>query len=96
MADLDAALAQRGIELGGASEQAAAAATSALSGLLGAIVNAASNALVSLVIVAFFLLEAQRLLAILRSERVRGLPLLGQAPQVAHTAVQYISASARG
>ena len=66
-----------------------------MSGLLGAIVNAASNALVSLVIVAFFLLEAQRLLAILRSERVRGLPLLGQAPQVAHTAVQYFSIRTR-
>jgi predicted PurR-regulated permease PerM len=95
MADLSAALAQWGIELSGASEQATAAATSALSGLLRAIVDAASNTLVSLVIVAFFLLEAQRLLAILRSERVRSLPLLGQAPQVAHTAVQYFSIRTR-
>ena len=95
MAELSAALAQRGIEVGGASDQAAAAGAAALSGLLKAIAEVVSNAIVSLVIVAFFLLESQRFLTILRSERVRGLPLLGQAPQVAHTAVQYFSIRTR-
>ena len=95
MADLSAALAQLGIEVGGASDQAAAAGVAALSGLLKAIAEVASSAIVSLVIVAFFLLESQRFLMILRSERVRDLPLLGQAPQVAHTAVQYFSIRTR-
>ena len=95
VADLGAALAQRGIELAGAADQAAAAGASALSGFLRAMANAASNALVSLMIVAFFLLESQRFLGILRSERVRSLPLLGQAPQVAHTAVQYFGIRTR-
>jgi AI-2 transport protein TqsA len=95
MADLGALLAQRGIELAGAPDRVAAAGASALSGFLHAMVNAASNALISLVIVPFFLLESPRFLAILRSDRVRSLPMLGQAPRVARTAVQYFGIRTR-
>ena len=94
LADLGSALAQRGIDLT-AADQAAAAGASVLSNFLRAIIDVAGNALVSLVIVAFFLLESQRFLGIIRSERVRSLPLLGQAPRVAHVAVQYFGIRTR-
>ena len=57
--------------------------------------NAASNAVVSIVAVAFFLLESQRFQQILRSDSIRDRPLLSQAPQVARTAVQYFGIRTR-
>jgi len=95
MADLEVALGQRGIELPGASGQAAATGISVLGGFLSAMVDVASNALVSLVVVAFFLLESQRFLQIIRSDAVRDRPLLSQAPQLARTAVQYFGIRTR-
>lgn len=93
-AELEAVLARAGIQPG-ESGQAGAAAASVLSSLLRAIVDVASNAVVSLVVVAFFLLESQRLLQILRSDSVRNLPFLGEAPQLAHTAVRYFGIRTR-
>ena len=93
--ELEAALANLGINLAGASEQAAAIGASALGGFLRAMVNVASNALVSLVIVAFFLLESQRFQQILRSDAVQNRPMLSQAPQLARTAMQYFGIRTR-
>lgn len=95
MASLESTLAQSGIKLTGAGESAATAATSVLAGFLGAVANVAGNALVSLVIVAFFLLEFERFLTIIRSERVRSVPFLGQVPEVAQTAVRYFGIRTR-
>jgi predicted PurR-regulated permease PerM len=95
LAELEAALMQSGIDLAGASGQAAAVATSALRGFLRATANVASNALVSLVVVAFFLLESERFLRILRSDAVQDRPLLNQAPRLARTAVQYFGIRTR-
>jgi predicted PurR-regulated permease PerM len=95
MADLEAALAQRGIALAGAFDQMVAFGVSILGGFLASLVNVASNALISLVIVAFFLLESDRLLRIVRDERVRDQPFLGQAPEVARTAVRYFGIRTR-
>lgn len=95
LADIEAALAQRGVDFAGVSGQAGDAAASVLGGLLKAIVNAASTALVSLVIVAFFLLESSRLMQIIQSDLVRNRPFLSQAPQVARTAVQYFGIRTR-
>jgi len=95
LADLTAALAQAGIHLGGASGQAASVATTVLGGLLRAIANVASNAIVSLVVVAFFLLESPRFVAILRSDAVQELPMLSQTPELARTAVRYFGIRTR-
>jgi predicted PurR-regulated permease PerM len=95
MMELETALAQRGIELGGLSAQVAATGASVLGELLRVIAGVASNALVSLVVVAFFLLESQRFLEILRSDRVQERPLLGELPQLARTAVQYFGIRTR-
>jgi predicted PurR-regulated permease PerM len=92
--DVEAALAERGIEPGG-SGWAAASASGLLGGLLAAIVDVASGAIVSLVIVAFFLLESSRFIRILKSDRVRVLPVLGEVPRVARTAVQYFGIRTR-
>jgi AI-2 transport protein TqsA len=95
MADLEAALAQRGVEIGGAPDEAAAIGVSALGGLLRAMTNIAGNVLISIVVVAFFLLESQRFVKILSSTQVQDRPLLSQAPQLAHTAVRYFGIRTR-
>lgn len=95
MADLETALAQNGIVLEGARGAAATFSTSLLAGFLTALANVASNALVSLVIVAFFLLEYERFLAIVRSRRVQTQPFIAQAPEVAKTAVRYFGIRTR-
>ncbi len=92
--ELEALLARAGIQPG-ESGQPGAVAASVLTGLLRAIVDAAGNAVVSLVVVVFFLLESQRLLQILHSDSVRELPFLSEAPQLAHTAVQYFGIRTR-
>jgi len=94
LADVESTLAQRGVELG-ASDQAGSVAAAVLGGLLAAIADAASTALVSFVIVAFFLLESSRFIRIMQSDQIRALPVLGQVPQVAHTAVQYFGIRTR-
>lgn len=93
--DFAAVLAQRGIEFDSASGQAAAIAASFLGAFLQALAGAASSALVSLVIVAFFLLESPRFLQILRGEQVQSRPFLSQAPRLARTAAQYFGIRTR-
>ncbi len=93
--DLAAALAQRGVEIDGASGQAASFASSFLGAFLHSLVNVASSALVSLVVVAFFLLESPRFLQILQSEAVQRQPFLGQTPKLARTAVEYFGIRTR-
>lgn len=95
MADLEAALAQQGIDIAGAGTATASVATSMLAGFLGALVRVAGDAVISLVIVAFFLLEFERFLTIIRSRRVRNEPFLGQMPEVAQTAVKYFGIRSR-
>lgn len=95
MAGLEDILARSGITLAGIGEQAAAGGMTMLAGFLAALANIASTSLVSLVIVAFFLLEFERFLTIIRSERVRGVPFLGQGPEVAKTAVRYFGIRTR-
>lgn len=58
VAELQAALSQSGVTMPVTSGQASAAATAILGELLRAIANAASTALVSIVVVVFFLLES--------------------------------------
>jgi predicted PurR-regulated permease PerM len=94
LADLQAALAGAGVALPGLSDQSGAAA-SVLKGLLGAILSVASTALVSLVIVAFFLIESQRFMRIVQGEAERHPLFLGQVPRLAHTAVQYFGIRTR-
>jgi AI-2 transport protein TqsA len=95
MADLRAAMVQLGLEVGGANEEIAALGVSGMSAFLSALVNVASNALISLVIVAFFLFEFERFMTIIRSERVRSVPFVGQMPEVARTAVRYFGIRTR-
>ena len=95
MAELTAALANSGVDLTALSETAASLSSAALGGLVGAIANAASNALVSLVIVIFFLLESHRFEEIIRSNAVIGRPILSQLPAVAGTAVKYFAIRSR-
>ena len=95
LASLTAALAERGIDLADLSAEAASAGKSAMSSFLGAMVNAASNAIISLVAVAFFLLELKRFSAILRADAVQNLPILSQAPRLADTAIQYFGIRTR-
>lgn len=95
VAGLEAALAQAGFDRGVIGGQMAAITTSLLTRLLSGIAATASNGLVSLVIVAFFLLESDRVLSIIRSDVVRGQPFLGQAPEVARTAVRYFGIRTR-
>ncbi|MGE5602957.1 MAG: AI-2E family transporter [Nitrososphaerales archaeon] len=92
---LAAALAGWGVDLTEVSADAAAAGTAVLGALFGAMANAASSAVVSLVVVAFFLLESPRLLEILRSDAVQKLPVLSQTPKIAATAVQYFGIRTR-
>ncbi len=95
MTELEAALSQIGLGMGGQGAELVSLGTSAMSAFLGALVNVASNALISLVIVAFFLFELDRFMAIIASERVRTVPFLGQAPEVARTAVRYFGIRTR-
>lgn len=95
MSEFAAVLANAGLDLTALSEQTASFAAAVMGGLLSAIVNVASNALVSLVIVAFFLLESERFLTILRSDAVRERPMLSNLPTVAQTAVQYFAIRSR-
>jgi AI-2 transport protein TqsA len=92
--ELEAALVARGVSISGLSGQAGAA-TSLLGNLLSAIVDTASAALVSLVIVAFFLLESQRFIRILSGDVVRNQAILGHLPRLARTAVQYFGIRTR-
>lgn len=94
-AGLQAALSQSGVTMPVTSGQASAAATAILGELLRAIANAASTALVSVVVVVFFLLESERLLKIVRSETAQQRPVLGQLPQLARTAVRYFGIRTR-
>ena len=95
LADLEAALAERGIVLAVGSGEAAAAGASVLSSLLKGIATAASSAVVSLVVVVFFLLESDRFLQILRSDLVQDRPLLRETTQIARTAAQYFGIRTR-
>lgn len=94
-AELRDALAQIGLGLGGAEAQLASIGVSGMSAFLSALANVASNALISLVIVAFFLFELERFMTIMRSERVRSVPFIGQLPEVGHTAVRYFGIRTR-
>lgn len=95
MADIKAAMAHLGLEAGGVGEEIAALSISGMSAVLAALVNVASNALISLVIVTFFLIEFERFMIIIRSERVRSVPFVGQIPAVAQTAVRYFGIRTR-
>ena len=88
------ALVQRGIDLG-VSSQTGDVTASLLGGFLKAVANAASTALISLVVVAFFLLESSRIMQIIRGDLVQKRPFLSQASQVARTAVQYFGIRTR-
>ena len=95
MAELTAALSQIGLGMGGMDTQLATVGASGMSAFLGALVSVASSSLISLVIVAFFLFELDRFMAIVASERVRTVPFLGQTPEVARTAVRYFGIRTR-
>jgi predicted PurR-regulated permease PerM len=95
MADLKTAMTHLGLEVGGANEGIAAFGVSGMSAFLAALVDVASNALISLVIVVFFLFEFERFMTIIRSERVRSVPLVGQMPEVARTAIRYFGIRTR-
>lgn len=94
-AELTAALSQIGLGLGGMETQLATLGASRMSAFLGALVSVASSALISLVIVAFFLFELDRFISIIENERVRTVPFLGQAPEVGRTAVRYFGIRTR-
>jgi len=95
MADLSAASAGAGVDLTGVSEQIAALSSTVLAGLLGAMASALSDGLVSIVIVALFLLESDRFLNIVRTGVVKDRPMLNQLPAVGQTAVTYFGIRAR-
>ncbi len=95
LADLEAAAARLGLEAGGLDESAAALGLRAMSAFLGAMVNVAGNALISLVMVTFFLFEFERFMTIIQGEQARNLPFVGQMPEVAHTAVRYFGIRTR-
>ena len=95
LAELEAAVAPLGLEVGGLDEETAALGLSAMSAFLGALINVAANALISLVMVTFFLFEIERFMTIINSERVRSVPFVGQMPEVAQTAVRYFGIRTR-
>jgi predicted PurR-regulated permease PerM len=95
MTELSAALAGAGVDLSGVSEQIAALSSTVLTGLLGAIASVLSNGVVSIVIVAFFLLESDRFLSIVRKGVIKDRPMLSQLPAVGQTAVAYFGIRAR-
>jgi predicted PurR-regulated permease PerM len=95
MAELSAALASSGVDLSSVSEQLAALSAAVLAGFLSALVAIISTGMTSLVIVAFFLLESERFLNIVRTGVIKDRPMLSQLPAVGQTAVQYFSIRAR-
>ncbi|MCW5859652.1 MAG: AI-2E family transporter, partial [Caldilineales bacterium] len=95
MAELSAALASSGVDLSAMSEQLAAISASVLAGFLSALVTIISTGMVSLVIVAFFLLESERFLNIVRTGAIKDRPMLSQLPAVGQTAVRYFGIRAR-
>ncbi len=94
-AHLEASLAQIGVEFGWVNGGMAGLGVSAMSIFLGALADIAADALISLVIVAFFLFEMDRFMAIIRSEKVRSEPFVGQLPEVGQTAVSYFGIRTR-
>jgi predicted PurR-regulated permease PerM len=95
ISELGAALASSGVDLSSVSEQLAALSAAVLAGFLSALVAIISTGMTSLVIVAFFLLESERFLDIVRTGVIKDRPMLSQLPAVAQTAVQYFSIRAR-
>jgi len=95
MNSLKTTLSQIGPGASGLDRQLASLGVTGLNTFLGALINVASNALISLVIVAFFLFEFERFTAIMHSEQVRGVPFVGQMPEVAWTAVRYFGIRTR-
>jgi AI-2 transport protein TqsA len=95
MAELSEALAASGVDLTGVSEQIAALSSAVLAGFLTAIATIISNGMVSIVIVAFFLLESDRFLSIVRTGVIKDRPMLSQLPAVGQTAVTYFGIRAR-
>ncbi|MFN8471498.1 MAG: AI-2E family transporter [Anaerolineae bacterium] len=95
MAELSAALGSSGVDLAAISEQLAALSAAVLAGFLSALVAIISNGMVSLVIVAFFLLESERFLSIVRTGAFKDRPMLSQLPAVGQTAVRYFGIRAR-
>lgn len=95
LAHLEASLAQIDIEFGWTKGGMAGLGVSAMSIFLSAMAGVAADALISLVIAAFFLFELDRFLAIVRSEKVRSEPFIGQLPEVGETAVAYFGIRTR-
>lgn len=95
MAELSAALASAGVDLSSVSEQLAALSAAVLAGFLSALVTIITTGMTSLVIVAFFLLESERFLNIIRTGVIKDRPMLSQLPAVGQTAVAYFSIRAR-
>lgn len=93
--ELQVALSGIGLASEGTGDAVSSFAASLLAGLLSAVVNVASSAVVSLVVVAFFLLESKRFAGILRSDAVRDRPMLSEAPQLAQTAIAYFGIRTR-
>ena len=77
------------------SEQLAALSAAVLAGFLSALVTIITTGMTSLVIVAFFLLESERFLNIIRTGVIKDRPMLSQLPAVGQTAVTYFSIRAR-
>lgn len=95
MAELSAALASSGVDLSSVSEQLAALSAAVLAGFLSALVTIITTGMTSMVIVAFFLLESERFLNIIRTGVIKDRPMLSQLPAVGQTAVAYFSIRAR-
>ncbi len=95
MAELSAALASAGVDLSSVSEQLAALSAAVLTGFLSALVTIITTGMTSLVIVAFFLLESERFLNIIRTGVIKDRPMLSQLPAVGQTAVTYFNIRAR-
>lgn len=95
MAELSAALAASGVDLSGVPEQVAALSSAVLAGLLSGIASVLSDGVVSIMIVAFFLLESDRFMNIVRTGVIRDRPMLSQLPAVGQTAVTYFGIRAR-
>ena len=82
MAELSAALASSGVDVSGIAEQLAALSAAVLAGFLSALVTIITTGMTSLVIVAFFLLESERFLNIVRTGVIKDRPMLSQLPAV--------------
>lgn len=95
VADASAALAQLGLATEAMENDLTNLGVSLMAGFLSALVDIAGIALISVVLVAFFLFEIDRFQAVLNSERVRSQPFVGQIPSVAHTAVRYFGIRTR-